>query len=421
MFTNFDAPRRFLRLAFPCVVSALFTGCGAAQFAPVTGTNSTDDVRQQVASGSFVQACPDVPAGEFRCLALGLREGARALRTAMPDGGSVPGYGPGELQAAYNTKKEALDGSGGTVAIVDAYGNPYLAKDLATYRRQFGLPKCDEGSRCLRVVNQNGQPSPLPKFNRGWASEQSIDVDMVSANCPKCHILMVQADSEYGNALFIAEKTAASFKPRAISNSWGGEEYPGEVVADSKYFYHPGIAITASAGDSGYGVSYPAASIYATAVGGTSLYPSRGSRKYTENVWAGTGSGCSAYEQVPPWQIRIEQRLGGCWNRITSDVAYLANPFTGIAVYASFSDGEPPGWQIWGGTSVGAPAIAAMYALAGKPTRFPVTKAYSKHKDLYDITTGSNGGCAPFFYLCTAQRGYDGPTGNGTPNGLAAF
>jgi hypothetical protein len=207
-----------------------------------------------------------------------------------------------------------------------------------------------------------------------------------------------------------------------MSNSWGGDEYKNETRATQRIFNHPGIAITASAGDDGYGVSYPAAANTVSAIGGTSLYTAQNKRGYTESVWSGSGSGCSAYESVPSWQVPIEQQLGGCSNRIVSDVAYIADPNTGVAVYESIAgDGEPPGWQVWGGTSVGSPAIAAIYALSGNTPGIPTSISYANTDDLYNITSGSNGSCSPYNYLCTGEVGYNGPTGNGTPNGLGAF
>lgn len=423
-----------LRWAAPCILAAIAAGCGGAGgVTPASGGNPaalrsfarTAYVQQQIASGAFVQACPDVAPGYFRCLALGLRDFSRAPQTEMPDGTKVSGYGPAQLQAAYNLTADAKTKPGGTVAIVDAFGYPTLAKDLAKYRKYFKLPKCDESSGCLRVLNQEGNPSPLPSpptgSNVGWIGEQAIDVAMVSANCPNCHIVMIEATKNSGADLFKAERSAANLHPSAISNSWGGGEYKGEKHAAVKWFNHAGIAITASAGDGGYGVIFPSAANTVSAIGGTTLDKVSGKRGYAEVVWSGSGSGCSAYIAVPTWQEAVEKKLGGCSKRIVGDVAYDANPFTGVAVYESYiNDEEPPGWQVWGGTSVGAPAIAAIYALSGNTSGVPASLAYSNSKHLYDVTSGSNGSCTPT-YLCTGEVGYDGPTGNGTPNGLKAF
>jgi subtilase family serine protease len=416
-----------MRLSGACIIAALVTGCSGGMN-PSTLSQSGGNqaalsivegagyVQQQIASGNFIEACPTVVFGRWRCQALGLRDTSRAPRTQGVRKDSVAGYGPSDLQSAYNITKDAKK-PGGLVAVVEAYGDPNLASDLAVYRKEFGLPKCDEHSGCLRIVNQRGKKKPLPPVNDGWLAEQSLDVDMVSANCPNCKILVVEAATN----LYTAERTAVKLGAVAVSNSWGSGEYKYERHATKGVFNHPGVAITASAGDGGYGVIYPSAANTVTAIGGTTLRKATGSRGWSETVWGGSGSGCSLYEGTPSWQMSLEKSLGGCSKRIVSDVAYEADPNTGVAVYESIAgDGEPAGWQVWGGTSVGSPAIAAIYALSGDTTGIPASIAYANTQDLYDVTSGSNGSCSPA-YLCTGEVGYDGPTGNGTPNGLGAF
>jgi subtilase family serine protease len=382
----------------------------------VANVHSALYVQQQIAAGNYIPACRDIVFGEGRCLALGLKDTSHAPR-ALASRDAVAGWGPSQLQAAYNITS-AAKGKGGLVVLVEAGGDPNLDKDLAVYRKNFGLPRCDRASGCLRIVNQDGKVRPHPSINKGWLAEQSLDVDMVSANCPNCRIIVVEASTSLG----VAERTAAGYHPMAISNSWGGGEFKGENPSEHRLFDHPGIAITASAGDDGYGVIFPSAANTVTAVGGTSLYTAQGSRGYTETVWGGSGSGCSQYIPEDSWQAPIEQQLGGCSNRIVADVAYIADPETGVAVYESIpGDGESPGWQVWGGTSVGSPAIAAIYALSGNTTGIPAALAYANPGDLYDVTSGSNGSCSPYDYLCTGEVGYDGPTGLGTPNGVGAF
>jgi hypothetical protein len=174
------------------------------------------------------------------------------------------------------------------------------------------------------------------------------------------------------------------------------------------------VAVTASAGDSGFGVEYPAASRYVTAAGGTSLSTAANSRGWSETVWNGTGSGCSADDAKPSWQTDT-----GCSRRTNNDVAAVADPNTGVAIYNTYSEG---GWLEVGGTSASSPIIASTYALAGTPTAgsYPSSYPYAHTANLYDVTTGSDGSCSPA-YLCTGQAGYDGPTGLGTPHGTAAF
>jgi subtilase family serine protease len=419
----------FVRASATCLILALAAGCGG-NIAPFAGSQSGSNsfqqqasedpayVQAQIASGNFIEACPTMVFGEGRCLTLGLKDTTLAPLSEAGVYGAVRGWGPAQLQAAYNITKDAKDRPGGLVALVEAGGDPHLAKDLAVYRKQFGLPPCDVASGCLRIVNQKGHVKPLPPVLDSWLAEQSLDVDMVSANCPNCKILVVEASTRLGKA----EETAARAQPIAISNSWGGPEFKGEKPSEHRLFEHPGIAITASSGDGGYGVIFPSAANTVTSVGGTSLYTAKNSRGYTETVWAGAGSGCSHYIPETTWQAPIEKKLGGCTNRIDSDVSYVANPLTGVAVYESIpGDGEPAGWQVWGGTSVGSPAIAAIYALSGNTPGTPASIAYAHPHDLYDVTKGSNGSCKPYNYLCNGEKGYDGPTGLGTPNGLGAF
>jgi hypothetical protein len=325
------------------------------------------------------------------------------------------GYSPPELQRAYSLPSSR--GSGRTVAIIDAYDDPKAESDLATYRRTYGLSACTTANGCFRKVNQNGGTS-YPRPDSGWGQEISLDLDMVSAICPNCHILLVEASSSYLSDLGKAVNRAVTLGARFVSNSYGAYESSSDPSYDKLYFNHPGVAITVSSGDGGYAVSYPASSRYVTAVGGTSLRSSGGSRGFTESVWGnsgngGTGSGCSAYDAKPTWQTDT-----GCSKRTTVDVSAVADPDTGVAVY----DSQTGGWAIFGGTSASAPIIAATYALAGTPAwgSYPSSYPYAHPQALHDVTSGSNGSCTPS-YLCTARVGYDGPTGLGTPNGYRAF
>jgi hypothetical protein len=330
--------------------------------------------------------------------------------------GSLPaGYGPSDLQSAYRLPASAA-GSGQAVAVVDAFDLPSAESDLAAYRSKFGLPACTSASGCFRKVNQRGGSS-LPAANSSWGQEIDLDLDMVSAACPNCSILLVESDDDNNSNMGAAVATAAGLGVAAISNSYGGPETSDEGTSDSRYYNHPGIAVTASAGDSGYGVQYPASSPYVTAVGGTSLTEDSTSRGFSETAWNGTGSGCSAYEPKPSWQ-----HDGGCGNRTVADVSADSDPATGVAVYDSTPINGQSGWLVFGGTSAAAPLVASAYVLAGRPVTgsYPVAGAYSSSASLFDVTSGSNGSCRPT-YLCTATSGYDGPTGLGTPNGVAAF
>jgi subtilase family serine protease len=321
------------------------------------------------------------------------------------------GYGPASLQSAY--KLPSTRGSGRTVAIVDAYNDPNAESDLATYRRTYGLPTCTTANGCFKKVNESGGTS-YPSADSGWAAEESLDIDMVSAICPNCHILLVEASSSYLSDLGRSVNTAVRLGARFVSNSYGGSESSSDTSYDSQYYNHPGVAITASTGDSGYGTAYPAESRYVISVGGTSLTRSSNARGWYERAWSGAGSGCSRYDSKPSWQTD-----SGCSRRTGADVSAVADPNTGVAVYDTYQAG---GWQVYGGTSVSSPIIASTYALAGTPAynSYPASYLYAHKSSLYDITSGSNGYCSPS-YLCTAKVGYDGPTGLGTPNGIGAF
>ncbi|WP_369390186.1 hypothetical protein AB5J72_22990 [Streptomyces sp. CG1] len=327
------------------------------------------------------------------------------------------GYGPSDLQSAYNLPSTTA-GSGRTVAIVDAMDDPTAESDLAAYRAQYGLPACTTANGCFHKVNQTGGTT-YPSADSGWAGEISLDLDMVSAVCPQCHITLVEASSTSTTDIGKAENEAVALGAKYVSNSFGGSEDPSETTADIQYFNHPGVAITVSAGDSGYGVQYPASSPYVTAVGGTSLSHASNSRGWSESVWSttsteGTGSGCSADEAKPTWQPDT-----GCTRRTVADVSAVADPATGVAVYDTTG---ASGWNVYGGTSASSPIIAATYALAGTPTAnsYPSSYPYGHTSALNDVTTGADGTCSPS-YFCTAGTGYDGPTGLGTPNGTAAF
>jgi subtilase family serine protease len=297
---------------------------------------------------------------------------------------------------------------------VDAYDDPNAEADLGVYRSQFGLPACTTANGCFRKVDQRGGTT-YPRSNGGWAQEISLDVDMVSAICPNCHILLVEADSNAFANLSAAVDEAATLGANAISNSYGGNEYSSET-SDQSHYNHPGKAVTVSSGDNGYGVEFPAASQYVTAVGGTHLTRSSGGRGWTETVWSGAGSGCSAYISKPSWQTD-----SGCSKRTVADVSADADPNTGVAVYDSLRYQGRSGWLVFGGTSVASPIIASVYALAGNEGSINYgSYPYSHTGSLFDVTSGSNGNCGGS-YLCTAKVGYDGPTGIGTPNGTGGF
>ena len=193
-------------------------------------------------------------------------------------------------------------------------------------------------------MNQKGQTNPalMPTPNKGWALEISLDLDMVSAICPNCKIMLVEANNASLNSLGHAVRTAFRHGAKYISNSYGGPEDPSELVADRLYYKHPGVVVTASAGDEGFGVQYPAASRFVTAVGGTHLVRSSNKRGWSERAWGppdpaqgigATGSGCSKFEPKPAWQ-----HDPACHRRTVADVSAIADPNPGVFVYDTFQE-----------------------------------------------------------------------------------
>jgi subtilase family serine protease len=398
-----------MRRTFITAATTLAAAVGLAVGA-VTTTSSAE-----AAPGLHGQkVCVDAKAGEASCHAMKLVDAdGRAVdpfgNTARPQ--AISGKTPTDIQSAY--KLGGLSAGGRTVAIVDAYGYPNAERDLGVYRAHFGLSACTSASGCLTIVNQSGGTS-LPRFNLGWSQEQALDLDAVSAACPSCKIVLVQASSASFANLGAAVNTAAKHAGvAAISNSYGGSDASDSNYAT--YYKHDGIAVTASTGDNGYqGASYPASSAYVTAVGGTSLYADTSARGWNEKAWSGAGSGCSSLNAKPTGQGLVEINCSG---KAMADVSAVADPNTGLAVYAPTSQSSSS-WAQYGGTSLSSPIVASVFTLSGKTAGSANNIPYSNPKGLFDVTSGTNGTCASF---CTAGTGWDGPTGLGTPNGTAAF
>ena len=350
--------------------------------------------------------CPGpAAAGTARCHGhVVVDDSGQPLATSGP-----AGYSPSDLRSAY---KVTGSGTSSTrVAIVDAYGYPNAESDLAVYRSQFGLPPCTTSNGCFKKVNQGGIQGSYPRTDTGWSQESALDLDMVSAMCPGCSILLVEANSSSYSDLALAVNTAAAMGAHVISNSYGGGEAGTSTY--EPYYNYAGVAVTVSSGDSGYGVQFPASSPHVTAVGGTTLQRSSTTRGWSEAAWSGAGSGCSSVYPKPSWQTDP-----GCSKRTVADVSAVADPNTGVAVYGP-ANRKRSGWLVFGGTSVGAPLIGGVYGVNGGSVTYG-SNPYQKTSALFDVTSGSNGSCGGS-YLCTAVAGYDGPTGLGTPNGTAAF
>ncbi|HEY3463736.1 MAG TPA: peptidase S8 [Amycolatopsis sp.] len=393
---------------FAAAFTLAFTAAGVAEAAPAP-----------INHGQHAQrVCSVAPAGYAACNAW-LNTDTSAALAATPSG-----LGPADLLSAYNLGSLAGSaGAGRTIAIVDAYDAPTAFADVNVYRAQYGIPalaSCTPSSinasttPCFAKADQNGGTT-YPRKDGGWAQEISLDLDMASAICPKCNILLVEGTTSSFANLGTAVNTAVNLGAEVVSNSYGGSEFSSEASAEGQYFNHPGVAITVSSGDAGYGVEFPAASRYVTAVGGTSLKKASTTRGWSETAWSGAGSGCSAYITKPSWQTD-----SGCGKRTVADVSAVADPATGVAVYDSTAYQGRSGWMVFGGTSVAAPVVGGVYALGGVSGVTGANTVYSHTSSLYDVSGGSNGSCGGT-YLCTAVTGYDGPTGLGTPNGAGAF
>jgi len=395
--------RIFTKLAALCAVAGLLAACsgsGGSSFLGTTPqTNGAGHATLTAAQkglwprpGPAVRVCGKPAAGFAAC--------ASWIRTDISNAATPSGYGPSDLQTAYGlTTASGSNGSGVTVAIVDAYDDPNAQSDLNVYRSTYGLPAC--GSGCFTKVKYG------KRTNTGWAEEESLDVDMVSAICPKCNILLVEAASNSTANLTTAEQYALAHA-NYVSNSWSGNE--GSTSSDSSYS-RSGAVVTAATGDSGYNTTaqWPAIIPAVVGVGGTTL---SSTNPRVETAWSGAGSGCSKVYAKPSYQSGINT---GCSMRAQADVSAEGDPNTGVAVYDTFHES---GWLVFGGTSVATPIIASVYALSGN-TDSQSTLYANIDKGLYDPSSGSNGSCgAP---LCTSGTGWDGPTGAGSPSGLTAF
>lgn len=380
------------------------------------------------------RACAPASAGGVTCLAT-FRSMSAALRAGTPSNAAglaaratrvaphtvappTTGYGPAEITGIYSL--DLSKGGGQTVAIVDAYDNPNAEKDLATFRSVYKLPGCTTANGCFRKVNQRGGKTP-PTADAGWGLEIDLDLQAVSSTCPKCKILLVEADSSSFDDIGAAVNKAVGLGAKIVSNSYGGPEFNGVLALGEKYYRHAGVAMVVSSGDTGFtDAAFPASLGNTTAVGGTTVV--RTPTGWKQSAWRGAGSGCSAWIVKPAWQ-----KDPNCLMRTIADVSALADPDTGLAVYDTYGldqFGLAPGWIVVGGTSLAAPLLSGMIALAGNAGSLSTAQyLYTHRSKLRDVVGGNNSNLQDCGgdYLCNALRGYDGPTGLGTPNGVSAL
>jgi subtilase family serine protease len=397
-----------------------------------------------LARASSRAVCAAPRPGTARCYArvvtaAGLRPALAAAPNAVP-----PGYGPTQFHRAYALPKLTPLGTKTarkrqTIAIVDAFDDPKVFADLTRFDATFRLPvfpRCTKKvtSACFQVMNQSGGTGlPASGVPSHWELETSLDVQVAHEICENCKILLVEARSASFADLAAAVDTAVAKGANVVSNSYGAYTYgSGSGGPTSAAYDHRGHAIVVAAGDSGFGVSFPADLNTVVAVGGTRLQLTSGGAYAGESVWnsgprMGTGSGCDDAAPARSWQLGLTTwSATGCGGlRAMNDVSADADPATGAAVYDSAGG---YGWIEVGGTSLAAPLIAGVYGLAANSgtASYPASLAYAHAASLHDVVSGddlpgrNNLACA-LAAQCTAGVGYDLPTGLGTPHGLAGF
>lgn len=430
--------------------------------------------------------CAAPAPGRASCLALALvpvRPSVTGARPYLSGGGATStgpagGLTPADLAGAY-AYSPLGGGAGQTVGIVDAFDDPNIEADLATFDSHYGLPECSTANGCLEKVGQTGSPSALPQpDSSGWSVEITLDMETVHSVCPSCKILLVEADSESFADLAAAVNEAVNLGAGEVSNSYGGPE-AGVGATEALAYDHPEVVMAAASGDSGYlswdrlfeGASAPEAADApaslpsVVSVGGTSLKLNASGTRKSESVWndnglpsgkgfkqpSATGSGCSTLYTAPSWQQEAPGYAAAACagKRLDNDVAAVADPFTGFDVYDSFryQPSFTPGWLTVGGTSLTSPLISALFALAGGShgAAYPAATLYShlgQTAALFDVASGGSGFCdgeAPGpcgepevnellgrvdcegTTACDAAPGFDGPSGVGAPVGLLAF
>jgi hypothetical protein len=356
--------------------------------------------------------CPPATPGTASCHSERVTAGGgEPLNAKAPVKGALSA---GNLVSAYKLDRQAPP-TPVTVGIVDAYDTPSAAGDMAAYRQFYGLPACTTESGCFRRLNQSGGTTLPTTQAANWTRETSLDLDMVSATCPGCRIVLIETNSNNLDDLFAGVDAAIAAGATVVSLSFGSPEGANETTWEAK-LNRPGVQIVVSAGDDGYGTGYPAASQYVTSAGGTVLTAdSKTTRGWKETVWGSSGGGCTRYIPKPRWQTDTS-----CANRTDNDIAAAAS---NLSVYNSQQSSSKP-WTVESGTSASAPIIAGIYALNGAQTN-GAGMLYQADDGLFDITSGtlkgSNNKNCKVAYLCAATQFYDAPTGWGTPNGTAAF
>ncbi len=356
------------------------------------------------------------------------RLGAAAANA--PDGGSSSpnSFTPAEFQQAYGFNQTQFEygvtanGSGQTIAIVDAYNDPNITSDLQAFDKQFQLP----APPSFRVVSQTGSSSlpgtdPSGKGTNNWEQEEALDVEWAHAMAPGASILLVEANDSSDSNLYAGVKFAADQPDvSVVSMSFGRSESSGDTGDNSDFTTpkgHNPVTFVAASGDSGT-ISYPASSPNVLGVGGTEVTLNGTNNIFSETAWSGSGGGISQYESLPSYQDNAVPK--GTTHRASPDVAYNAG--FNVSVFDSYNNGTTTPWAGIFGTSAAAPQWAAIIAIAnqgrvlygGMPTLNGATQTLpmlygASSLDFNDITTGSNKNFS-------AGPGYDMVTGLGSPN-----
>ena len=418
----------FSALAFSCAAFVLLPACTGTQ--PPVEAPATQGVATSIHAAPQWQAkhlaraaCPQV-VGKPTCFALiSNKNGLSPLSGCNPS--STCGFTAIQLEQAYNLTGSLGKGSGQIVAVIEAGDDPDAATTFAGYRSQYKL-----GTGTMVKYNEDGQQSNYPPSceDYGWCVETDLDIEMVSAACPKCTVYLMEAkDGSTISDFEQAEKEAVKLGATILSNSWicYGSGDCGDSNFSS-YFDAKGVTYLAASGDEGYNnIGGPSVLASVIAVGGTQLEVS--GSKFTESVWNGAGAGCADAAEVgtaipkPSWQKDPD-----CTSRTDADVSSEAGVSPGVAVYSALYGG----WGEVGGTSVASPFTAGVIGLEGNATKLNAGEGFWKlkkkalKKDLHDITSGTDGSCNDE-YLCTAGtkqfKTYSGPGGWGTANGIKAY
>lgn len=417
--------------------------------------------------------CGNPAPGHAACLSFRLRwvskgtPGARAIRVPAVSSGParLPGLSPSQLATAYGYTPSSAVGASQTVALIDAYDDPKALAELDAFDKYYGLPR--ETAKSFRKVNQAGKAAPLPAEDDGWSGEIALDIEAVRAVCHKCHILLVEADSDGDSDLAHGVDAAAKLGATEISNSYGSAELLGGQLssrATIAAYNHPKIVITASTGDDGWddwdlanspsgssntGPEVPAAYPTVVGVGGTTLNHATSGSRSSETVWNGngpddskglslgagskvtwhgprgaSGGGCSSLYRAQSFKTATPGYPCAHGLRSAVDIAADADPNTGFNVYDSISFGGNH-WGTVGGTSLASPLIAAMWALAGGSggVAYPAQNLYQHlnvaPSTLYDVTSGGNSFCGgDSASNCSTHLDSELPQSGGDPNSI---